>query len=622
MSFRHLPFVLSALLLAACQSAPEPLPATRPGQAQASPPAVSVPAGQQGLDAAVPDAANGPCTPGDDAVQVWAMPMAPVPGEPMRVLAVATDGAPEALLLTEPGGSRRPLPASPSGGPPWSLLGTVVPPAAGTYRVDVVRGGRVAGCAEIPVGGGVATRGGGDWNRAAEALYAVWVERLFDDPPGQSLSFPSLAPVLADPGRNLLHNYLGSNEDNGLVLEPDCADLPYILRGYFAWKLGLPVAYRACSRGSASAPPRCEAAMVDTAVAGPPTPVGAFRDMSLRIMNRVHSGSGRTALADDATDFYPVALDRASLWPGTLYADPYGHTLVIVKWVPQSAGRGGMLLAVDAQPDNSVSRKRFWEGTFLFADTPSAGAGFKAMRPLTRAGGSWRPLANAELGPGSGFRPYSTEQAGLTPDAFYARMERLINPAGLDPTTAYDETLAALMEQLETRVGSVERGEQYMRAHRGQVVAMPKGAAIFETTGPWEDFATPSRDMRLLIAMKVLERLPERIRDYPELYRLGGEAPDQAAARIAALHAARIGERGIEYKRSDGSPWRLSVAELYARRPALEAAYNPNDCVERRWGAPPESQEFATCTRRAPKDQQARMEQYRPWFRETRRPPR
>jgi hypothetical protein len=244
------------------------------------------------------------------------------------------------------------------------------------------------------------------------------------------------------------------------------------------------------------------------------------------------------------------------------------------------------------------------------------------MRPLRRAGGTWQPVSNAALRADGGFRPYSIEQAGLSPNAFYARMERLINPGGLDPATAYDETLAALMEQLQTRVASVERGEAYMRAHRGQVVPMPAGAAIFETTGPWEDYATPSRDMRLLIAMKVLEGLPERIRRFPQLYRLGGEAPEQAAARIAALHAARIEVRGIEYKRSDGSPWRLTVAELYARRPALEWAYNPNDCVEWRWGAPSASPEYATCTRRAPRDQQARMAQYRPWFRDTRRPPR
>jgi hypothetical protein len=548
--------------------------------------------------------------------------MTPVPGQPLRLVAAAADASLDGLLVTGPDGMRRPLPADPGGGPPWSLLGSVASPAAGTYRVEAVRGGQVAACAEIPVGDGPADQGSGDWDLAARALYAVWIERLFDAPPEQSLSFPSLAPVLADPTRNLLHGYLGAGEDNGLVLEPDCADLPYILRAYFAWKLGLPVSYRACSRGTAGSPPRCEAATVDTAVAGAPAPASTFRDLSRRIVNGVHSGNGRTALADDATDFYPVPLERSVLWPGTLFADPYGHTLVLVKWVPPTATRGGMLLAVDAQPDNSVSRKRFWEGTFLFADTPGAGPGFKAARPLARAGGSWRPLANAELRGQDGTPPYSTEQAMLPAEGFYARMQQLINPGGLDPTGAYEDTLAALMEQLETRVESVDRGEAYVRSHPGKVVAMPQGAAIFETTGPWEDYSTPSRDMRLLIAMQVLERLPERIRRYPQLYRLGGETPDQAAARIAALHAARIEQRGIEYRRSDGSPWRLSVAEIYQRRPALELAYNPNDCVEWRWGASTDSQEYATCARRAPRDQQARMEQYRPWFRDTRRPPR
>ena len=36
---------------------------------------------------------------------------------------------------------------------------------------------------------------------------------------------------------------------------------------------------------------------------------------------------------------------------------------------------------------------------------------------------------------------------------------------------------------------------------------MPDGPAIFETTGAWEDFATPSRDLRLLIAMDVVRKL-------------------------------------------------------------------------------------------------------------------
>ena len=51
-------------------------------------------------------------------------------------------------------------------------------------------------------------------------------------------------------------------------------------------------------------------------------------------------------------------------------------------------------------------------------------------------------------------------------------------------------------------------------------------------------------------------------------------------------------------------------------------AYNPNDCVELRWGAREGTPELATCKRRAPADQRARMEQYRSWFRDARRPPR
>jgi hypothetical protein len=50
--------------------------------------------------------------------------------------------------------------------------------------------------------------------------------------------------------------------------------------------------------------------------------------------------------------------------------------------------------------------------------------------------------------------------------------------------------------------------------------------------------------------------------------------------------------------------------------------YNPNDCVEVRWGAPADSKEAATCRRHAPAEQVERMRAYREWFSERRRPPR
>jgi hypothetical protein len=48
----------------------------------------------------------------------------------------------------------------------------------------------------------------------------------------------------------------------------------------------------------------------------------------------------------------------------------------------------------------------------------------------------------------------------------------------------------------------------------------------------------------------------------------------------------------------------------------FEMAYNPNDCVELRWGAPENSEEASTCKRHAPQAQRAKMSEYRAWFRE------
>lgn len=601
-SIRSLLLLIALLSLAACQSSVGP----REQAAGAAPPEPIV-------------TSPGECAPGETD-WVWSAPRSPRAGEPLRVIAGSAVGALDGLFLTDPAGMRSAIPARARGGPPWSLVGRVAAPGPGRHRLEAARDGRVVACAEIDTANPGSGHGEPRSDLAHRALYSIWIEHLFDAPAEQSLSFPSLAPVLRDPGRNLLYGFLGANEDASLPAEPDCADLPYFLDAYFAWKMGLPVAYRSCSRGSRNAPPACGQPTIETVLAGGGASSGAFNALGRRIMNGVHSGCGRTALRDDATDFYPVPLTRSALWPGTVYADPYGHTLILVKWVPQQGERGGILLAVDAQPDNSVNRKRFWEGTFLFAQTPSAGAGFKAKRPLAPSGGGLRPLSNRELIAAT--PPYSDEQAGLDAGAFYARMQRLINPQGLDPESAYASTLDALMEQLESRVKSVDRGEAYMREHPSPPMSMPEGPAIFETIGPWEDFATPSRDMRLLIAMKVLEGLPERIRRYPELYRLGGRPAASTADAIEQLHARRSQERFVSYTRSDTSTWRISLAEIYRRRDGLEVGYNPNDCIERRWGATPGSDEYATCRRQAPSAQRQRMQRYRPWFAETRRPPR
>jgi len=64
-----------------------------------------------------------------------------------------------------------------------------------------------------------------------------------------------------------------------------------------------------------------------------------------------------------------------------------------------------------------------------------------------------------------------------------------------------------------------------------------------------------------------------------------GRKPEELRAELEKLHQRRVHERKVEYRRSDGTLFPLTVADVYARRSALEMAYNPNDCAEVRWGA-------------------------------------
>ena len=177
-------------------------------------------------------------------------------------------------------------------------------------------------------------------------------------------------------------------------------------------------------------------------------------------------------------------------------------------------------------------------------------------------------------------------------------------------------------EQVKVRVTSVENGRKFQASGRGNA-EMPDGPAIFETSGAWEDFSTPARDLRLLIALDVVRNFPDRVARRPERYAMPKDkSVADVKAQLEAVLASELAERKFSYTRTDGSSWTLALKDMMDRASALEMAYNPNDCVELRWGAPDKSQESATCARHAPAGQRAKMAEYRAWFHERRRPPR
>jgi hypothetical protein len=627
----------------------------------------------------------------EDAAELAVLPspIAPWKGAPLRVIFAAEKPLEGELSLIAPNGGVAAKSRERRGGPPYYWVAEVASPAAGTWRATLARDRAPAGCGtitrDIAVRADAPPRPGSTagsvwpvrntWNRATENLYSAWIETLFDSPLEAPPSWPALHVVLRDRSRNLLFDHLGLREDQmNLVIRPDCADLPYFLRGYFAFKMGLPFGYAKCTRGTGGEAPRCpvwwniqkeeprpvapEETIAATerqpaspglldrlrAPAATPASVPAVKPPAAKVWippprppglaagfahyikysvgDGVHSGSGRTRANDENTDYYPVSLKEETLRPGTVYGDPYGHLLVIARRVPQTRDAAGVLLAVDAQPDGTVAIKRFWRGNFLYAQNPALGGpGFKRFRPVVSESGGMRRLTSREIAAHPQYGDFSLDPSRLSVEDFYDRMDDVISPAPLDPMRAMKEAITALEEQVKARVTSVENGRKFQNSGKGDA-SMPVGAAIFETTGAWEDFATPSRDLRLLIAIDVVRGYPDRVARRPERYAMPAKGVAEVKAELESVLASELSSRKFAYPRSDGSPWTLSLKDVIDRVTTLEMAYNVNDCVELRWGAPEKSDEASMCKRRAPGAQRTKMAEYRAWFHERRRPPR
>ena len=555
---------------------------------------------------------------------VLVSPGSPRPGQPLRVLAAfGSDAAKIKLSLRGPSGEIEPLATRWGGGPPFWIAAEFSAAPSGRFSVIIDEGRGEA--AVDPAAGVDVDRG---WSWATESLYAAWIEALFSDADERS-SWKALHEVTRDRTRNLLHNHLGLGEDdpagaNALEMTPDCADNPYFLRAYFAWKLGLPFGFHETTWGTVEAPPRAGRFITGGTerASGQRPSVAAVRRFLNLVKNTVHAGNGRTALRAEGTDYYPRPLSRSALKPGTVFADPYGHTYTLVRWVGQTRKNPGLLLGADAQPDGTIGVKRFWKGNFLFTTEAVVGEpGFKAFRPIVIEAGRPRLLSNAEIAASPEFGDFSLQQEKMAADDFYAAMEKLINPDPLDAEAALEDLFRALHEQLIVRVGSVANGEAFMTEHPGTVIPMPSGKSVFQSLGPWEDYSTPNRDLRLLIAIDTILEFPDKVARNPGAYDTGGKkTPDAVRRELLALQHKRAAALSISYTGSDGSPRDLTLEDIFRRKEAFEMGYNPNDSIEIRWGAPEGSAELRTARRRAPASQIAKMNALRPWFRKRLRP--
>jgi hypothetical protein len=409
-------------------------------------------------------------------------------------------------------------------------------------------------------------------------------------------------------------NPFAASDPRGAQFRSDCADLPYVLRFYYAWHRGLPFSY------IADVSPRGRASDIRYSPRG--NEIEARRDIltgadALDILDTlrdaVSSASYRIHPELEEpyeSDFYSPALAPKSIRPGTVIYDPNGHLAII--WKVESDGR---LRYIDAHPDNSLTRG-FYDQRFVRA-SPGMGAGFKNWRPVrlegamrrddgALLGGHVRHARNDEIADfslaqffGTGARPrldsdWKDGRFILNGEAMgyydYVRAKMAGGSLRFDPVREVADMVNSNCADLSYRADAVNLALEAGLQNQNEPDRLPVN--IYGSEGDWEDYSTPSRDARLKTAFKELRDAAERFmtlyqaHDSRLVYQGTDLAQDMLSAYDRAASACTVG-----YTRSDGSPVSFGYEE--AGRRLFRMSFDPYQCVERRWGA--QGDELSTC---------------------------
>jgi len=190
----------------------------------------------------------------------------------------------------------------------------------------------------------------------------------------------------------------------------------------------------------------------------------------------------------------------------------------------------------------------------LAVDPKLGGAGFKNFRPIVAQQGHLRQPAQRRdrgpLGTSAGSRSRST-RTGST--AFYDQMDApCCRPSRSIRSARCAQMIDALDEQGLARACARRQREDYVAKNKARF-AMPDGAAIFETGGAWEDYATPSRESAPADRDRRGARLRGPVGASRSLRAGTGCQADQVRRALDGILADELSTRSFTYRRSDGA---------------------------------------------------------------------
>jgi hypothetical protein len=456
---------------------------------------------------------------------------------------------------------------------------------------------------------------------AASSIYVVRFDRWNpEDERGFGEFLTSLGDSDCRTVNDCLHgpgNPFRASDLDGIFFRSDCADLPYVLRFYYAWKRGLPFGYVSDVEPRGHTRDIRYTARGNAAQSRVTVPGGVFSgyDVMETLRDMVSSATYRIGpeLEDPLPpDFYSPAIDPKSIRPGTVIYDPNGHLAMVYRVDPD-----GRIHYLDAHPDNAMTRG-FYDVRFVRAP-PGMGAGFKNWRPVTLVGatrqkdGTYigghvevplnRQIADFSVEQffGNGARPADDTEwrdgtFTLNKEVLdyydYVRARLAGGTLAFDPLKEVRDLVDSNCADLHYRADAVNVAVAAGVIRRPQPDRLPPN--IYGTEGDWEIYSSPSRDARLKTAFKELRDQAGRfmamyMANDPRLkYKGQNLAVDLLTAYDREAAACKIG-----YLRSDGSPVSFGYEE--ARHRLFAMSFDPYHCVERRWGAS-DPRELATCT--------------------------
>lgn len=457
----------------------------------------------------------------------------------------------------------------------------------------------------------------------APSLASIYVVRFDRWTPADERGFGEFITSIGDSAcrtvDSCLHgpgNPFRASDPEGIYFRSDCADLPYVLRFYYAWKRGLPFAYaseveprgytrdmRYTARGNAVA----ERVTVAGGEQSGYAIIDTLREAISSATFRIHPDLEEPL----EQDLYSPAIAPGSIRPGTVIYDPNGHLATVYRIDPD-----GRIHYLDAHPDNALTRG-FYDLRFV-RSSPGMGAGFKNWRAVTLVGATRRP--DGTYVGGTVVLPANKNIADFSVEQFFGNGKRpeddsdwregtfTLNKQEMD---YYDYVRARLAggslsfdpikevhDMVESNCADLHyRADAVTLAIAGGIASQPQPgqlpANIYGTEGDWETFSTPSRDARLKTAFKELR---DQVARFMAMYQTGDPKLKYAGQNLAVdmltAYDREAATCKITYARSDGSPVWFGYED--ARKRLFAMSFDPYHCIERRWGAS-DPRELATC---------------------------